>query len=946
MVAASAQAHDPRTQWRTLRLPHVRLHFPIELEEDAVDMGAAAENAYGQLRVRLEAAPDSPSTPIDVVLTDEIDQANGFAQSVPYNLIGLNAAAPGDVSELSDYDDWNFSLIAHELTHIVHINTMGPWPRLVNTVFGRWVAPNGEQPTWFVEGMAVYFETMLTSGGRNRSSYFDMILRLSVLEDTPLALDEISGGPWRWPQGSIPYLYGGAFLRYIAATHGEAALPRIAHHYGDKLIPYALNQTAWRVLGTSYPALYNAFLVDLKERYAAQAASIEAAGQIEGERLTRRGQQIGPARVAADGTLYFVEAPLGGHAVLKARAVDGTERAITWVQPDATVTLFPDGRSALLSQLETFDVYRAYNDLFSVELASGKVTQLTHGKRWHDPDLCADGRQLVFVAHDAGHSVLMGATWPDLTPRVLADLGPRTQIWTPRCAPDGQRVVFTGQRHGARDVYVLERGTGALRQLTDDRALDGGPVFSRDGAFVVYHSDQGGVFDLFARPVEGGPAHRLTRVLGGALHPEPTAADRAIIFRTYTSRGFDLARLALPEPTATAGPYSALPLAAVLPESRPAAVPRPHDVVRHIDDYSAWPTVLPHAWLPYYGLDTRGTVLGATVAGSDAVGLHQYALTAWGGMTTRFAGFALGYQNQQFHPGLYASVSRALQFAPVAYVDNAQTMAIEEEAYRGSVGTTWPLWARQDDALSLNTSYNLQRTRRTEPRGTVPGLAAEDRFASVLVALVFSNAHSYVSGISAQDGHRLQLTLRLEDPWMGSRHRSGLVTARWTHYLENPWLPRHVLASDVSLGVGQSDYAPRSLFSVGGLAVRDLLLETITGRFGASEGLRGFSRQVFAGNIAALGHLEYRLPVYDVERGIDTLPFFVRTVQGALFVDGAALADTGKDLLHRQHYSAGIELGVGLLLGYNLGATWRLGYGHGLGRDRVQQVYTVLGNTF
>ena len=52
-----------------------------------------------------------------VFLADDTDDANGFAGVLPRNAIQLNTTAPPGFSELDDYDDWLFGLIAHEYTH-------------------------------------------------------------------------------------------------------------------------------------------------------------------------------------------------------------------------------------------------------------------------------------------------------------------------------------------------------------------------------------------------------------------------------------------------------------------------------------------------------------------------------------------------------------------------------------------------------------------------------------------------------------------------------------------------------------------------------------------------------------------------------------------------------------------------------------------------------------
>ena len=49
-----------------------------------------------------------------MVLTDDVDDANGSASPLPYNTMRLYAAPPGTGSELLDHRDWLETLVFHE----------------------------------------------------------------------------------------------------------------------------------------------------------------------------------------------------------------------------------------------------------------------------------------------------------------------------------------------------------------------------------------------------------------------------------------------------------------------------------------------------------------------------------------------------------------------------------------------------------------------------------------------------------------------------------------------------------------------------------------------------------------------------------------------------------------------------------------------------------------
>lgn len=162
---AGAQ-YDPSFKWSTLETPHFRLHFHDGEEALAQHAARAAEAARARLLPLIGHAPELT----EVVLSDDSDYANGFATALFYPNIHLYAAPPDDLDELNDYDDWLWVLIAHEYTHIAHLDDVRGIPRLVNRIFGELDVPNGAQPRWFIEGLAVYEESALSSGGRERGT--------------------------------------------------------------------------------------------------------------------------------------------------------------------------------------------------------------------------------------------------------------------------------------------------------------------------------------------------------------------------------------------------------------------------------------------------------------------------------------------------------------------------------------------------------------------------------------------------------------------------------------------------------------------------------------------------------------------------------------------------------------------------------------------------------
>ena len=88
--------------------------------------------------------------------------------------------------------------------------------------------------------------------------------------------------------------------------------------------------------------------------------------------------------------------------------------------------------------------------------------------------------------------------------------------------------------------------------------------------------------------------------------------------------------------------------------------------------------------------------------------------------------------------------------------------------------------------------------------------------------------------------------------------------------------------------------------------------------------LRGFDADAIAGDHAVVGNLDYRVPLASIQRGLGTLPFFLRTAHAAVFADaGHAWRDDFRWSDFRTAF--GVELSLDATVGYFLPLTFTAG---------------------
>jgi Tol biopolymer transport system component len=114
-------------------------------------------------------------------------------------------------------------------------------------------------------------------------------------------------------------------------------------------------------------------------------------------------------------------------------------------------------------------------------------------------------------------------------PRILAEGSAIDR--QPTYSPDGKSILFSSNRGGNLDLWMIDRTTGATRQVTDDPAQDWDPSFTPDGKHVLWGSDRGsGHLEAWIANLDGSDARQVTRDGVSAQNPTMTPDGRWIVY--------------------------------------------------------------------------------------------------------------------------------------------------------------------------------------------------------------------------------------------------------------------------------------------------------------------------------------------------------------------------------------------------------------------------------
>lgn len=970
---------DPRGRVRTITTPHLYVHYPAALDSLARIAAVYAETAYDQLSREL--AP--PRGRIDLLLADNVDASNGFAQVFPTNRVVVYAVPPVGSRELRFHDDWLRLVITHELAHVFHIDrARGVW-RAGRWLFGRnpVLFPNALTPSWVKEGLAVHYESALTGSGRLVGTEFPVLLRAAARDSALVPFGRWSLSTSRFPRGQTAYGYGALVMERAADRAAlqpdrSFGMRRFVDVTAGHLIPFRLQYTSRRGFGEKFSVVYRGI------RDSVQAAVLAApvSGDTAWHFVSTDGWYAQSPRWLGNDSLLWSASTGREVTGLYIAPLDGAvrPRRVAWRNGlDVNVPLDSSAQRVVFAQYERLDPYITRSDLY---VRNGtRETRLTRGARLTMPDVRADGSIVaVQLAANASRLVRVSATGDAITPLTREVAGER---WAePRWSPNGEEIAAVQLLPtGEQRVVVLSVFGDVRRIVTGARAVFAHPSFTPDGARLVWSSDRSGRMQLETARIGGADAvdtlswrhargvTQASRVSTAVYEPSVSPDGRRVAGLVQRGDGYHVAWAPLDTLGAPVRSDWYAPVNAVRIPARPdsaaitALAGRPYGATR---------LLLPRYWLPVAGESRLGDVTyGVSSSGVDMLGRHAWSGSVLvepgtreydGTFAYRYAGLGVPVTDvsysQEWDGTFLVRNDSGARLGTVArrrrYITASNTYVVPRVRWNfvGTVGAQYEMRAFKASADSV-------RGDERDPirRGV--------RYPSLFLNTSVSTARLALRGVSVEEGFTLSNAFAYR--WQEESEQTGsfrdILSARGYVPLDLPGYARHVLATRVA--VGYADNRTRTEFSVGGTSgvSSELLPGVVVGDPMRAFPVRGTAPGVQRGARALAGSVEYRAPLVMFRRVPSPFTVYGDRLSVVLFTDAARAwcpaslrSNTVVCLPNGERdgwlASAGGEIVLDLAVQYDVPYRVRIGsavpYATPAGVSRKASVYVTLGGYF
>lgn len=507
----------------------------------------------------------NPSEPTTILLKDLSDYGNAAAGVAPHSRLVFDIAPQSHAFETYPASERMFSLMNHELIHIVEgdissaedrrwrrffLGKVAPQPQNPESLLYNYLTvPRFTAPRWYIEGAAVFFETWMGGGvGRAQGGYDEMVFRAMVRDNAefydPLGLVS-RGVRVDFQIGANAYLYGTRFFTYLAYAYSpEKVVAWIRRDAGSA--PYYSDQFR-QVFGIPLEQAWRdwiAFERDFQLRNLAE---------VRKHPITPYHRLAGSA-VGSISRMYYDEPSGVIYAAFRYPGV--VEHVGALNTRDGSLRRLADIKRAMLYRVASFaydpgsgtafytNDNLALRDLMAVDVKTGETRMLLEDARIGEIVFNPVDRSLMGVRHANGMATLVRIPYPYKQWFELFNFNYEYVPYDLDISPDGKLLSASmSEVNGDQFLRVWKMEdvlAGNMTPLSEFRFGQSVPesfVFSRDGRYLYGSSYYTGVSNIFRYEVATGKIEAVSNAESGFFRPVPLA-DGKLLVLAYTAEGF------------------------------------------------------------------------------------------------------------------------------------------------------------------------------------------------------------------------------------------------------------------------------------------------------------------------------------------------------------------------------------------------------------------------
>ncbi len=539
MLVAPIVALAEDDPWTERNSEHFTIYYPANRAAFAELVLTKAEKVYERLSDLLDSQMEDR---VDIHIEVKRDEALPCNQSVTETSMIITAWPDPDKILGRGQGDWLEQQIAHNLAHILTLNTSS-MSGFLKQLLGVIAHNNRYAPTWYMEGVAKYFETPDNPGQSIRQPAFRALVEAMARADLIPSLGQLNAGTRHWPADQSNTLFGAAFIEKIARDFGEEIFGQWNLEYARDMVPFSIQRTARLVLGNNWDVFYDAWrkkikLIAQERPYTDEVSSrIVLTGAWRNDRVR--------AVPNANKISYVRDDGLHPRAIVVLDLDTKTEQRITECQGWCEHHWSQDGKRVFYSTLVNVDDMELIQRVYVYDLEKHTRSRIAIPDHVRSFTLDGDRMWAAVMKDDINELYELNVETEFATPKKLLQTEPFERM-------DGldayQNSLVTSIFDPHTSVVHLERidltPEGAVRvpiSLNDVDHIH--PIWLDTGNILYIRSDVWSE-EVWVVSRDGKYETRLTRMAEGVSHPA-VGNDGSLLFTEFSANGSYIA--AIPE---------------------------------------------------------------------------------------------------------------------------------------------------------------------------------------------------------------------------------------------------------------------------------------------------------------------------------------------------------------------------------------------------------------
>ncbi|MEM5948477.1 hypothetical protein WKV44_07955 [Spirochaetia bacterium 38H-sp] len=371
--------------WKKIETEHYEIIFRESYTRDAIIVANMLENS---IKENYSISNKKPARKWQVVLTKDSMVPNGFVSIAP------SVSMWFDTPVASFSGDWYAALASHETRHMAQMDSQrqGLWV-LFYTLGGEYgeAAHLFTYPFWFIEGDAVWNETVLSDKGRGRDPEFSALFRALAIEQK-ISYNLMVNRSYK---KYLPnhYVLGYHLVSYIREKYGEEKLREIINK--ASYFPFSsLESSIKSVTGKKIADIYNEMI---KEYSALWNEQIEKQPVLSGKKLIEDMSEdfISYSQMhIIDDLIYTESFSLEKANTINVYRKDMTKKTVLRL-PSYFESAISDNYIYWLEYDKTNNPNINYSNIHRLDIKTGKREKLTQKEKFFAISCNRDGNLIV-----------------------------------------------------------------------------------------------------------------------------------------------------------------------------------------------------------------------------------------------------------------------------------------------------------------------------------------------------------------------------------------------------------------------------------------------------------------------------------------------------------------------------------------------------------------------